>query len=66
MELVNSKSVQAGLRTLDLHDHGWELVLELRMSTESSKEESELLAELKTLEGVRKASLLAPQLALPV
>ena len=66
MELVNSRSDQAGLRTLDLHDDGWELVLVLRISSVTREEESELLTQLKTLAGVRKASLLAPQLALPI
>ena len=66
MEVVNSLSVQAALRTLDLHDHGWELVVELRIASTEKLEERDLLAQLKSVEGVRKASLLAPQLALPV
>jgi hypothetical protein len=66
LDLISSRTEQSGLRTLDLHEDGWELVLELRMTAASSAKESELLAELKTLSGVHKASLLAPQLALPI
>jgi hypothetical protein len=66
LELISNRTVQSGLRTLDIHDNGWELVLELRMAAASSTNESELLTELKALVGVHKASLLAPQLALPI
>lgn len=66
IDLVNSKTMQSGMRTLDIHDNGWELVLELRMTAANSAKESELLTELKALSGVQKASILAPQLALPI
>ena len=66
LDLIKNRTEQSGLRTLDIHDDGWELVLELRMAAATSANESELLIELKALAGVRKASLLAPQLALPI
>jgi uncharacterized membrane protein YhiD involved in acid resistance len=66
LDLIKNRTEQSGLRTLDIHENGWELVLELRMTAATSAKESELLTELKSLDGVRKTSLLAPQLALPI
>ena len=66
LDLVKSRTENSGLRTLDIHENGWELVLELRMTAATSTNESELLTESKAVAGVQKASLLAPQLALPI
>jgi len=65
-DLVTKRTAQSALRTLDIHEGGWELVLELRMAAATSVSERELLTELRALGGVSKASLLAPQLALPI
>lgn len=54
------------VRSMDITDGGWQFVFELRFFKEQGLNESTLFEELKTDYGVRKISLLAPQLSLPM
>ena len=54
------------MRSFDITDEDWELVFELRSVSDEGWSGSEITGELRNLERVRKVSLLAPQLALPL
>jgi hypothetical protein len=63
---VAKRSPTVQVRSLDFHDDTWEQVLEVRFPQGADLDEVALLAELRSLPGVEKVSLLAPQLVLPV
>ena len=68
-ELSNSIDkflVRKELRNLDIGSSGYELVLELRMQDTQFTSQKELIASVKSIDGVRKVSLLSPRLSLPV
>lgn len=65
-DIIQRHSVEARLRSHEVQDTRWELVYELRLSELSSQSADVLIAQLKALPGVTEASLLAPQLALPL
>lgn len=65
-EIIQQFSTEARLRSQDLQDDHWEVVYELRLSDPSSKSASRFLEQLKAVQGVSEASLMAPQLALPL
>ncbi len=54
------------LRSLDINEHQWELVYELRRFKGRPDDEGDLLDELHRCFNLTKTSLLAPQLSLPV
>jgi hypothetical protein len=51
---------------MDVSLDGWEMVFEIRFSDKKDTNRSEIVGNLKNIDGVHKISLLAPQLALPV
>ena len=65
-DTIQRHSVEARLRSYEVHDAHWELVYELHLSELSSQSAETLITELKALPGVAEVSLLAPQLALPL
>jgi hypothetical protein len=65
-DTIQRHSVEARLRSYEVHDTHWELVYELHLSELSSQSAETLITELKALPGVAEVSLLAPQLALPL
>lgn len=54
------------IRNLDVDDVGYEIVMELRMKDTEIKSQHELLSLLRLIEGINKASLLAPRVSLPL
>ena len=65
-EAVQRASVEARLRSFEVQDDRFEMVFELRLSEEASRDTEALIGELKALPGVAEVSLMAPQLALPL
>ena len=65
-EVIQRASTEARLRSFEVQDDRFEMVFELHLSEEASRETDGLIAELKALPGVAEVSLMAPQLALPL
>ena len=65
-EVVQRASVEARLRSYEVQGERFEMVYELRLGEEASRDTDALIAELKSLTGVVEVSLMAPQLALPL
>jgi hypothetical protein len=65
-ELIQQYASRFRIRSHDIVDGGWEIVYELRFTKEQELLTEQFITELKSLEGVSKVSLLAPQLALPM
>ena len=66
LKCITSYSDATMLRSYDDSDEGWELVYEVRLQTGDSFFEDEITKKLRSIVGVKKVSLLAPRLALPV
>lgn len=64
--LVRNYSTRSRIRSHDIVDNGWEIIYELRFSKMQEDKTEEFVFTLKTLEGIKKVTLLAPQLALPM
>ena len=65
-EGVQRASAEARLRSYEVQGERFEMVYELRLGEEASRDTDALVAELKSLSGVAEVSLMAPQLALPL
>ncbi|HJP17802.1 MAG TPA: DUF4956 domain-containing protein [Nitrospinota bacterium] len=65
-DMVKSVTSFSQLRSMDVSLDGWEMVFEIRFSDKKDTNRSEIVGNLKNIDGVHKISLLAPQLALPV
>lgn len=65
-EVVQRASVEARLRSYEVRGERFEMVYELRLGEEASRDTDALVAELRSLSGVAEVSLMAPQLALPL
>ncbi|MDY6826148.1 MAG: DUF4956 domain-containing protein [Bacillota bacterium] len=64
--IIQDYSSRSRIRSQDLIDNGWEIVYELRFTLEQEHKTEEFIRRLKSLPGIEKVSLLAPQLALPM
>ncbi|NLZ39052.1 MAG: DUF4956 domain-containing protein [Firmicutes bacterium] len=64
--IIRQHTLMARVRSHEIQDNNWEIIFELRFSNNQEKEADQLLKKIKTLDGVTKVSLLAPQLALPI
>lgn len=53
-------------RSFDVDDVNWEIIFEMRFAQAEQKPAEGLIEELRLMSGVKKVSLLAPQLALPL
>jgi len=65
-QLIKQYSSRSRIRSHDIVDDGWEIVYELRFTKTQESETEQFIGAIKKLEGVKKVSLLAPQLALPM
>jgi hypothetical protein len=65
-EVINRYTREMRVRSHEVEENSWEVVFELRFSKLLAQSVQELITEIKSLQGVAKVSLLAPQLALPV
>lgn len=63
---IDRHAAEARVRSHEIEAEGWEVIFELRLPGLTEAGVRGLLGEVKALKGVRKVSLLAPQLALPV
>ncbi len=54
------------IRSQEADEEFWEIIFEVRLMDLNEEKTGQLFGELKSLEGVSKVSLLAPQIALPV
>ncbi len=64
--VIKRHAADARVRSHEVEEGAWEVIFELRFPRLSEPVTKKLIQELKALKGVRKVSLLAPQLALPV
>jgi len=65
-EAVRRRRMSVQLRNHEVDGDAWEVTYELRLARANEEGLREMVAELKDLGCVRKVSLLAPQLALPM
>lgn len=65
-QLVSKRVKDAQVRSFETEEGHWEIIYEVRFPRMSTQEARALIEELEALDGVRKVSLLGPQLALPV
>ncbi len=65
-EVVKRYAAEARVRSQEVEEGDWEVIFELRFPRLLDQVTREMIRELKDRPGVRKVSLLAPQLALPV
>lgn len=65
-QVIKRHAADARIRSHEIDESSWEVIFELRFPRLSDQVTKNLLQELKSLKGVHKVSLLAPQLALPV
>jgi hypothetical protein len=54
------------IRSQEADEEFWEIIFEVRLMDLNEEKTGQLFGELKSLDGVSKVSLLAPQIALPV
>lgn len=65
-DIIKQYSARSRVRSHDIVDEGWEIIYELRFTATQERKAEQFINEIKGLEGVKKVSLLAPQLALPM
>ncbi len=64
--ILNKHLPDYRVRSFEIDGDNWEVIFELRFTQPESKPAEALINELRSIEGVTKVSLLAPQLALPL
>jgi len=64
--IIKQHTFDVRVRSRESEDDTWETIFEVRFTNEPGKDSKQLVQELQELSGVRRVSLLAPQLALPV
>ncbi len=65
-ELVKHYSTRSRIRSHDVVDEGWEVIYELRFTKNQEEQAEDFITAIKSVSGVKKVTLLAPQLALPM
>ncbi len=65
-KIIKKFASDARIRSHEVEDQIWEVIFEIRFVDRSGAESKQFMQELQNLAEVRKISLLAPQLALPV
>ena len=65
-EVLESFAQESRIRSQEAEDDYWEIVFEVQLKDLTETTVSDLHDQLTGIEGVRKVSLLAPQIALPV
>ncbi|SCA56235.1 conserved membrane hypothetical protein [Candidatus Terasakiella magnetica] len=65
-EIAKKYVLKREIRNFDMQKDEFEAVMELRLKNTDIKTQQELLSSLKELEGINKASLLAPRVSLPL
>ena len=65
-KLVTATPAQVQLRSHEVDGDAWELTYEFRFDRRLEKRIQQLAGEVRSIEGVRKISLLTPQLTLPM
>jgi len=64
--IIKQYTFDIRVRSRESEKEFWEIIFEVRFKDEVGEESKQLAQELQALSGIRKVSLLAPQLALPV
>lgn len=64
--VIRRHSADARVRSHEVEEGAWEVIFELKFPRLAEAVTKQLLQEIQALPGVRRVSLLAPQLALPV
>ena len=65
-EVIKRHSTTSRVRSHEIQGEEWEKVFELRFSKAQEEELDHLITAIQSLQGVRRVSLLAPQLSLPM
>ncbi len=63
---LNPSKVHVQIRSHEVEGSNWEIIFELRSRKDHEGAIHEMMEEIRQLEGVRKVSLLSPQLTLPM
>jgi len=65
-QILNEYSADVRVRSFDVQDQSWEVIYELRFLDLEKHPADKMVEDLRNLPGLRKVSLLAPQLSLPM
>jgi hypothetical protein len=65
-KLLDEYTIDVRIRSYDTQEGAWEIIYELRFKNFDSHPADALVEKLQALEGLKKVSLLAPQLSLPL
>ena len=65
-EVLEAYTREVRVRSQETEDDDWEIIFEVKLTDLTGTRAGELHDQLNRIEGVRKVSLLAPQIALPV
>jgi hypothetical protein len=65
-EILTEYTKEVRVRSQETEDDYWEIIFEIQLKDLTETMVGDLHAQLNQIEGVKKVSLLAPQIALPV
>lgn len=65
-KIIKRHTLDVRVRSQETENDFWEIIFEVRFTGQAGEESKRMVQALQALSGVRKVSLLAPQLALPV
>lgn len=64
--LISQFATMSNLRSLEIEGSDWEIVYEVRIHAGNELDQQKLLKAINEMDGVQRASLMAPHLSLPV
>jgi len=65
-KLLDKEGFKFRLRSMDMNGDGWQIVLEIQNETKTEIDHQKIMGQLETIPSIKSASLLAPNLTLPV
>lgn len=65
-DVIRKHTTTARVRSFESEGNAWETVFELRFNRTQEKQSNDMIKDIKTMEGIKRVSLLAPQLTLPM
>ncbi len=65
-EIILRHTIGSRIRSHEVREDLWEIVYELRFNQRQAAETNRLVEDIRSMQGVEKVSLLAPQMALPL
>ena len=65
-DLLTREGFKFRLRSMDMSDRGWQVVMEIQNADQNEIDLQKLMGELETSPTIKSASVLAPNLTLPI